>query len=202
MKFGLTSRALLGAALLTAFVGCAATKIETRWRDPEAQLSDLAFRNVIAIAQIEDAATRREAEDEMVRVLLARPTARARGMQVLPSYSLIPEAELGDVEKLRAKVEAEGFDGAVVMRLIADQERVTYVPGRYESSWSRVVTYDPGYTRVDRVVRVETSVYSITKGERLWSGVTRTLNPADLPELIDEVAAAVGTELTAQGLRP
>jgi hypothetical protein len=64
------------------------------------------------------------------------------------------------------------------------------------------VTSDPGYTRVDRGVRVETSVYSNTKAKRLWSGVTRTLNPSDLPELIDEVAAAVGAELTAQGLRP
>jgi hypothetical protein len=202
MRTALTSRGLLGAALVTAFVACAATKIETRWRDPEAELSDLSFRNVITIAQIEDGTTRRAAEDEMVRVLLARPSAQARGMHVLPSYSLIADVELRNVEQLRSKVEAEGFDGAVVMRLIADQERVTYVPGRYESNWSRVVSYDPGYTVVDRVVRVETSVYSITLGKRLWSGVTRTLNPSDLPDLIDEVAAAIGAELTAQGLRP
>jgi protein-S-isoprenylcysteine O-methyltransferase Ste14 len=193
---------LLVAAALGSLLGCAATRVETQWKDPATTAQDFAFRRVIAIAQVEDDTTRRVAEDEMVRVLAAGPRAQTRGMQASPSYRLIGMDELDDVAAMRAKVEAGGFDGALVMRLIATEERVTYVPGRYETGWGRVVSYDPGYTTVDQIVRIETSVYSVTQGKRLWSGVTRTLNPSDLPELVDEVAQAIGRELEAQGLAP
>ena len=196
------SRLLLVAGVLCAALGCATTRIETQWKDPAITAEDLAFRRVIAIAQVEDGTTRRVAEEEMVRVLASGPRAQARGMQASPSYPLILRADLDDVAAMRAKVEAGGFDGAVVMRLIASEERVTYMPGRYETMWGRVVSYDPGYTVVDQIVRVETSLYSITQHKRLWSGVTRTLNPSDLPDLVDEVAHAIGRELQAQGLAP
>jgi protein-S-isoprenylcysteine O-methyltransferase Ste14 len=196
------SALLLVACALASTLACAGTKIETQWKDPAATAQDLAFLKVVAIAQVDDETTRRAAEDEMVRVLEARPKAQARGMRVVPSYTFIPAPGLGDVAGMRAKVEAAGFDGAVVLRLVADGERVTYVPGRYEASWGRVVSYDPGYTQVDRIVRVETSLYSVASGKRIWSGVSRTLNPTDLRDLVDEVARAVGAELAAQGLAP
>lgn len=193
---------LLVVCTLSGLLACATTKIETQWKDPAATAQDLAFRQVVAIAQVEDETTRRVAEDELVRVLESRPKAQARGMRALPSYTLISTPELRDVAAMRAKVEAAGFDGVVVLRLVADGERVTYVPGRYEAHWGRVVSYDPGYTVVDRVVRVETSLYSVALGKRIWSGVSRTLNPKDLRDLVDDVARAVGAELEAQGLAP
>ena|SRR5262245_17813038 len=196
------SRLLPFVALLAGTLGCAATRVETQWRDPGVTAQDLAFRRVIVIAQVENETTRRSAEDELVRVLAASPRAKARGMQVAPSYPLITQQELSDVTQMRAKVEPAGFDGAVVMRLIGSDERVTHVPGRYEGFYGMAVNYDPGYTRVDRIVRIETSVYSIPEGKRLWSGVTRTMNPSDVPDLVGEVARAVGAELTTQGLLP
>ena len=171
---------LLLACVLSGPLACATTRIETQWKDPAVTAQDLAFRKVIALAQVDDETTRRAAEDELVRVLAAGPKAQARGMEVQPAYASISSAELGDVAALRAKVEAAGFDGAVVLRLVSDQERITYVPGRYEGMWGVAVSYDPGYTTVDRIVRVETSLYSIAQGRRLWSGVSRTLNPRDL----------------------
>ena len=193
---------LLLAGVLSGPLGCATTRIETQWKDPAVTAQDLGFRKVIALAQVDDETTRRAAEDELVRVLAAGPKAQARGMEVQPAYASISSAELGDVAALRAKVEAAGFDGAVVLRLVSDQERVTYVPGRYEAMWGTAVRYDPGYTTVDRIVRVETSLYSITQGRRLWSGVSRTLNPRDLRDLVEEVVRAAGVELEAQGLAP
>ena len=193
---------LLVACVLSAPLACASTRIETSWKDPAVTAQDLAFRKVIALAQVEDEETRRAAEDELVRVLAAGPRAQARGMEVQPAYASISSAELGDVAALRAKVEAAGFDGAVVLRLVSDQERITYVPGRYEVMWGTVVRYEPGYETVDRIVRVETSLYSIAQGKLLWSGVSRTLNPRDLRDLLDEVAGAVGAELEEQGLAP
>ena len=65
-----------------------------------------------------------------------------------------------------------------------------------------LVRHEPGYTDVDRIVRIETSLYSIREGKRLWSGVSRTLNPRDVRELVDDVVRAVGAELEEQGLAP
>jgi protein-S-isoprenylcysteine O-methyltransferase Ste14 len=192
----------LGALLLLGLVACATTRIETQWRDPALAPGDLAFQRVIALAQVEDRTTRRVAEDELVRVLSSSPRAQARGMLVRPSYELIDGAELEDVAALRRKVEGAGFDGAVVLRLVSDQERIQYVPGHYEVLWGRAVRYDPGYTTVDRIVRVETSIYSIAQGRLLWSGVGRTLNPDDVGELVDDVIRAVGAELEKEGLLP
>jgi hypothetical protein len=194
--------ALAALAVLGAALGCATTRIETQWKDPATTAKDLAFRRVIVIAQMDDGTTRRVAEDELVRVLAASPRAQARGMQAAPSYPLLSAEDLKDVATMRAKVEAAGFDGAVVMRLIASEERVSYMPGHYEYGWGRVISYDPGYTRIDQIARIETSLYSVTQGKRLWSGVTRTLNPSDVPGLVEEVARAVGHELQAQGLAP
>jgi protein-S-isoprenylcysteine O-methyltransferase Ste14 len=193
---------LLVTFVLGATLGCATTRVETQWKDPELRAQDLAFRLVIAIAQVEDETTRRAAEDELVRLLTSRPEAQARGLEASPSYPFISPGELGDVAAMRRKVESAGFDGAIVMRLIGSDQRVTYVPGRYEVMWGRVVSYDPGYTRVDRIVRVETALYSIPLGKRLWSGVTRTMNPHDLPDLVQDVAQAVRAELEAQGVAP
>ena len=193
-------RGLLVVGVSGLALACASTRIETQWKDPSLAAQDLAFRRVIAIAQVEDGTLRRVAEDELVRVLGASPRARARGMQTSASYPLIEDRELADVAAMRRKVEANGFDGAVVMRLIASEERVTYVPGRYETMWGRVVSYDPGYTTVDQIVRIETSLYSIPQGKRLWSGVTRTLNPSDVPALVDETVKAIAAELEEQGL--
>jgi protein-S-isoprenylcysteine O-methyltransferase Ste14 len=193
---------VLLVGLLAVPLACASTRIETQWKEPSAGPQDFAFARVIALAQVHDETTRRVAEDELVRVLGSSPSAQARGMQVRPAYPLIPIEELEDVTALRHKVEGAGFDGAVVLRLVSDQERVEYVPGHYEVMWGAAVRYDPGYTRVDRIVRIETSVYSIAQGRLLWSGVSRTLNPRDLPELIEEVIQAAGAELQRQGLLP
>jgi protein-S-isoprenylcysteine O-methyltransferase Ste14 len=192
----------LGALLLLALAACASTRIETQWKDPALAPADLAFQRVIVVAQVEDETTRRVAEDELVRVLSASQRAQARGMQIRPSYERIDGVELEDVAALRRKVEGAGFDGAVVLRLVSDHERIQYVPGHYEVLWGRAVRYDPGYTTVDRIVRVETSIYSIAQGRLLWSGVSRTMNPGDLGELIGNVARAVGAELEKQGLLP
>jgi protein-S-isoprenylcysteine O-methyltransferase Ste14 len=194
----------LGAILLVGLVAgplaCASTRIETQWKDASVGPADFAFQKMVALAQVHDGTTRRVAEDELVRVLGSSPRAQARGMQVRPAYSLIAVEELDDVAELRRKVEGAGFDGAVVLRLVSDRERVEYVPGHYEVMWGAAVRYDPGYTRVDRIVRIETSVYSIAQGRLLWSGVSRTLNPHDLPDLVEDVIRASAAELERQGL--
>jgi hypothetical protein len=122
---------------------------------------------------------------------------------VVPAYHVIPSSALGDVAGMQATVEAAGFDGAVVLQLVSDEERVRYHSGSYQVWWGYAVgPYDPGYTTHSRIVRVETRLYSVAKKKLLWAGVTRTLNPHDVVDLVDEIARAVGAELDAQRIAP
>lgn len=196
--------AVLGILLaLGGPLACAATRVETRWKDPALSSEALAFRKLIVLAQLEDEVMRRAAEDEIVRVVSASPRAQALGTEVAPAYRWIPTSALGDVAGMQATVEAAGFDGAVVLQLVSDEERIRYHPGSYQVWWGYSVgPYDPGYTTRTRIVRVETRLYSVADKKLLWAGVTRTLNPHDLVDLVDEIARAVGDELEAQRLEP
>jgi hypothetical protein len=206
----LRRRAALGTVAFTALVlalggplACASTRVETRWKDPALSAEALVFHKVIVLALVTEEATRRATEDELVRVLSASPRAQTNRTLVAPAYQWIPSSALGDVASMQATVEAAGFDGAVVLRLVSDEERITYVPGQYNAWWGYGVgPYDPGYTTRDRIVRVETRLFSVAEKKLLWAGVTRTLNPRDLPHLVDGIARAVGDELEAQGLLP
>jgi hypothetical protein len=194
-------RRALALLVLLGPLACTTT-IESQWKDPSARAEDFAFRKVVALAQVDDELTRRAAEDAIAEALTRGPRAEAGALEALPAYPLVASSELADAGALRAKLERADFDGAVLMRLVSDEDRVTYVPGRAETFYGVVVRYEPGYYDVDRILRVETSIYSVSDGRLLWSGVTRTVEPRDLPDLVDGIARSVRGELEDQGLLP
>ncbi len=194
-------RTLLALAVLSGGVACATT-LETQWKDPSARAEDFTFRRVVTLAQVDDEAVRRRAEDAMAAALAGGPRAQAGALEAKPAYPLVARSELADADALRAKLERAGFDGAVLMRLVSDEDRVRYVPGRAETFYGVVVRYEPGYYDVDRILRVETNLYSVEDGRLLWSGVTKTVDPSDLEDLVDGIAKAVRNELEDQGLVP
>lgn len=60
--------------------------------------------------------------------------------------------------------------------------------------------YDPGITREDEVVVVETLVFSVPQNKLLWAGVTETTNPKNATQVIKDVVAATVREMEKQGL--
>jgi hypothetical protein len=56
--------------------------------------------------------------------------------------------------------------------------------------------------RTDQLVRVETSIYSITQDRPLWVGTTETVNPKSPSALVEEVSKTVGQELVREGPIP
>lgn len=196
----LATHACLASVALFVAVACATTRVVESWRNPDARPTQ--FRKALAVAVVDDPDLRRHAEDEIISHL--------RSIDALPSRAVIPDAERGDVEKAKARLRAAGFDGAVVLRPLGFEERVTYVPpsysagpypsfyGYYGYAWDH--SYDPGYTRVDTILRVEVSIYSIERDELLWSGITESFEPQSLREVITDIAAAVATVLEREGL--
>jgi hypothetical protein len=111
-----------------------------------------------------------------------------------------------DVPAAKALVGREGFDGALVLRVVSDREQVTYRPPSYGPTfwgyYGYTRAYDPGYYRKDQLVRVETSIYSIAQDKLLWVGTTDTINPKSLGTLVADVGKAVRKELVREGAIP
>lgn len=196
---------LLFAALLAAIIvaGCATTHITSAWKDPE--LGRVPFRKVLVVFQHPDPAARRTLEDEMVRDI---PHAQA-------AYTLFSDAEVGELDRVKARVRADGFDSAVIMRVVSVEREVSYRPGRihavpafYNEFWGYWgygwrAAYDPGYLRRDRIVTIATNVYSVGDDKLVWASQSETFNPASLRGAIAEVvkvtSRATGELLKARG---
>jgi hypothetical protein len=111
-----------------------------------------------------------------------------------------------DIPAAKALVRKEGFDGALVVRVVSDREKVTYRPPSYGPTfwgyYGYTRTYDPGYYHTEQLVRVETSIYSIAQDKLLWVGTTETVDPKSLSTLVEEVSKAVREELVLEGAIP
>ncbi|HKJ23441.1 MAG TPA: hypothetical protein VKB65_01370 [Myxococcota bacterium] len=190
----------LALALGLLLGACSTTRIVDSWTAPDLTPSDLQFHHVVAIAALADPTSQRVAEDAV-----AQAATRTR---VTPAYEILTPADRGDPELLRAALAKAGVDGAVTVRLLGVDERTTYVPGTtrlvgggYYGYYGSVI-YEPGYYRTDRVVRVETTLHDVASGKLLWSGVSESINPANVRQVVAEIVAAARADLKKQGLLP
>jgi hypothetical protein len=193
----------LASALSLALAGCATTSLENVWTSPEAP-EKLAFSNLVVACLFTDDVARRSSEDSLVR--------RIGEDRATPSYSVISLKDSGNTEKVREVIEREGFDGAVVMRLLDVSQQRNWVPGAPRRpvyggsfySYHRYSYRDPypsGRYVIDTLVRVETMIYSLgDEQELIWAAHSETVNPASLTTTVNEIAAEVGKTLRAQGL--
>jgi len=186
------------ALVVALIVGCASTKLTSTWRDPA--IGPVQFRKVAGIALTADPTVRRIAEDEFVRAV-----GPAQG---IAGYTLIPDEELRDRDKARARLEAAGVDGAVVYRLAAVEERERWVPPTTYGSmwgywgWAGPMVYEPGYLTSDQYVQVETAAYSVSDARLVWAGRSETINPSSVEDLIGGVVRVSVEELRKEKLIP
>jgi hypothetical protein len=191
---------LIAAIALLCVTGCQSTTLKTTWKDPSAGKLD--FTKVVAVVLNSSPAERRAQEDTLA--------ARVKGVEVVPSYSFIPDEVLADGPSAKQRIIDGSFDGALVLRLVDTSQRTTYVPpavatwdsgpvwgsGPYYSSYYT----SPAYAVTDTFVRAEISLYVVPSGKLLWAGASETVNPADARELAGEVVEAAAGELRKQGM--
>jgi hypothetical protein len=175
------------------------TRIVQRWVSPDA--ANYQFEHVLTICIIKDQTTRQLVEDAMA--------ARARKGNAFPSYSILQESELQDKERAKSKILQMGFDGAVVMRPLRVEDRVHYVPGSYPSYYGSFwgyygyawpALYVPDYVYTDKVVQVETTIFSIKDDKLLFTTLSETTNPESARDVVLGVAKAIGKEARKRGL--
>ena len=191
--------------LLAAGISLAAkTKFQSVWKAPDAATVSFVGAKVAALVIDKDDSLRVAGEEALVRELTAR------GLQGVPSYRMIPKEELLSAEKARPWFERAGIQGVVALRVINDDRRKTVVPGQwtseyYQSFWGYYgygwgAVYTPGYVRDERIVSLETLIFSVPKNALVWAGQSVTENPKDGRKVVEEVVKEAVSEMRKQGL--
>ena len=197
--------ALILAMVLAAGASLAAkTKFESVWKAPDAATVSFAGQKVAALVIDKDDSLRVAGEEALVREL------NARGMQGVASYRIAPKEVMQNADSARGWFEKAGVQGVVAFRVVNDERRKTYQPstwtstyytslwGYYGYGWGAV--YDPGYVRDERIVSLETLIFSVPKNTLVWAGLSVTENPKDGPKVVTEVVKEAVNEMRKQGL--
>ena len=205
MSFNRATVIFVGVLVLVLGSAVAAkTKFQSVWKAPEAGGVSFSGQKIAALVIVRDESLRVSGEEALARELTAR------GMQGVPSYRIVPKEELQNADKARGWYERAGVRGVVVLRVVNDEKRRTYTPstwsspyytsfwGYYGYGWGAV--YDPGSVRDDRIVSLETLIYSLSKNGLMWAGVSETENPKEPAKTVAEVVKAAVNEMHKQGL--
>ena len=198
-----TLRGLIFGATL-CLSACASTTFTSTWKAPNAQQVDPAGKSIAALVISSDKTRQRDAEVYLSNDLTSR------GVRGIAAYTLIGYGH-PDVEYARARFKTAGVAGVVVMRVVGHDQTVIVDPGgfsgtaygtfgSYYSSYGVGVSYSTGSVQTDTVVTVETLVYSLRQDKLLWAGTSRTSNPEGIQSLIYEIADAVASQMSKQGL--
>jgi hypothetical protein len=200
------SRLLFACALAVLAGACATTRIVDAWKDPS--FDPAQFQKTLVVFQHPDPGVRRMVEDEMARDI----------PHSAPSYQVLSDTEIRDIDRAREKVRALGFDSAVVMRLTGVDKQLTYEPPHpigapaypfymYDFwpawAWGWTAAWEPGYVRTDRIVRISTQVYDLRQDKLVWASESETFNPTSLrtavAEIVKVTARKAGDALRARG---
>lgn len=199
----------LGAAGFASLAGgcqTSETTVTTVWKSPEALKRDH-FKKIAMVVTNATAGERRAAEDQLA--------AETKGGRGFASYPFLPDEDLKDSEKVWKSLEAQGFDGAVVLRLVGVEKQETYYPPTYLRNtdpfvynyrgyytYGAYASYTPGYTETTRIIHAEISVHVVSDRSLIWAGSSTTEDPNGIRDMVRQVAEASIAELKRQGLLP
>ncbi len=193
------------AAALTAFA-CSTTTFLSTWRAPDARPLQLKGKKVVGVFIGKNQTLRRRAEDAMAREI------SARGAQGVPAYTILTDDEVKDRDAAKAKLEQLGFSGAVVMRVVGKETQYSVEPAYWGRpyyhhfwregywGWGWRTVWEPGYLVADKIVSVETLVYSLDQDLLVWAGVSKTVDPTRIDPFISELATEVTKQMAKDGL--
>lgn len=195
----------LTVAAIAASLACSTTTFDSTWKDPEARPIRLTGQKVAAVFIGRNSAVRRRAEDAMAREITAR------GARGVPSYTVVSDEQVRDQDAAKGIFERQGFAGAIVMRVTGRETEYHHEPAFYAGpryrhfwggywGWGWGSVYEPGYLVADRVVSVETLVYSLEQDKLVWAAHSRTVDPQRISDFIAELASAVSKQMARDGV--
>ena len=204
MKKHLAIHVLAAVAALVSFA-CVTTTFESSWKAPDAQPLRLSGQKVAAVFVSRNPSVRRRAEDAMAREITAR------GARGVPSYRVLSEERVRDIDYAKDVFQREGFAGVVTMRITGTETQYSYEPAYWAGphyahywggywGWGWGTVYEPGYLTADKIVSVETLVYSLNQDKLVWAGRSKTIDPQHIDDFVNELAKAVSERMQKDGV--
>jgi hypothetical protein len=194
-------------AAVVALSGCTRARVVDVWRDPE--FTGAPLRALVVVAQRKDDIGRRLWEDAVTDAV------SSSGVTAVPSYQDRPDGPLTKAQLSQA-LRAGSFDGALVVRPLADERDAHFVPGW--TSYDRRVRYDPwrerpvavlrpryhrGYTVVDAIARTQVTLWAGGAEPRMvWAATVESTNPSSGVELRKDIATGLVPALVRERLLP
>jgi len=159
------------------------------------------YKKIMVIAVVPDEARRTSFEDALAK--------RIAGS--VASHTLFTLGGLTDRAKVQAELKAQGFDGALVVRLIGIETTQSTMPdhatmlnpdtsslyGYWDSTghaWERDLVL------TTRSIALETQFFDVASAERKFHARSSSYDPADQVALADELFDAIRAELKKRGL--
>ena len=200
---------VFGALVISAMLlpSCSpSTKVLSSWKDPEVHIDPDHLDKVMVGVLSPKEANRRKSEEQI----------STYHKSFIPSYQVLGTQEIIlDTAQSKAILKRQGFDGALLFRLVDKEKSTTYVPGStsygvgyggygggywgYHSAYYGGY-YDPGYYREDVTYVVETILYSFEKNKLIWTALTSSSNPSDLENSVDDIVRTVFEQMRRDGL--
>jgi hypothetical protein len=201
-KKGDTMYQLLSSILVAAFLAAAAPgpspKLTTSWKAPDAD--KLNFTKIVVAFLTSDADLRNRVEGG-----LARRIARS-----VPANTIVPDADVGNREAVKAHLVKNAIDGALVVRLVDLKNDWVISEGQqwYAGMPHYWDTWDSTYLRVnsssyafqEKIVTADIVLYSVATAKPVWIGRFKSTNPKHLRGLLDELVKDGAEELKKQKL--
>lgn len=202
-------RVVLAVFLASALLLAGSTKYVSVYQNPRAGLIDFSGKRVACFVIIPSTEFRSAREETVAAEL------RNRGLDCLAGYTILPGELVKDREKSKEFLKKANVAGAVLLRLVGDEEKVSYTQavtswysqpyygnfwGYWNYGWTAAYIQPTQWT--DRVVTLETMIYSIEKDELLWAGRSETTNPKDITKFVQDLVKEAGKALRKAGLVP
>ena len=189
------------AALLCS---CSSTSLKQTWKSPEYQKGPV---NKVAAVAVDDRGMVRQAfENRFVSQL------EKHGTSALTTFNLLSPAEIkADKAAAVERLQAAGADSVLIVRLVDSAFSYSEVHVG-NSNWGPYDTwYDyfalaygigPSYGSLEQTTCLETSLFELKSGKRIWSGLTDTVSKYNTDRLaeIDKVVAKVIGAMRKDGI--
>ncbi len=177
------------------------------------------YDKILIVSRSKDKTARIKAEQRMVKDLAERGINAESSIQVIQTESFSKDVTEQDLDKLRKKFIADGYDGIVITNLINAEQYQDVIPGstgtayypRRYGRFGRYYGYYPvSYWEPDRVesgveYTLESCLYDLTvdqKDNLQWVGRFQVRNPSDLMATIEKYSTELANELLAQSVSP
>lgn len=195
---------ILILSLLVILISCSTSnRISNSWKNPDVTIETAKFQTVAVFAMVKNPDLRMDVEEAIASQM---PNTIA-----VPSYKMITNEELADINAVKQKLNERGMEGALVLSVRKVDEKTSYYSsgmypsayysfgGYYNYAWNYM--YDPYmYSATNVYVDLEILIYSIKNDQLIWYGESTSVNPEGIQQTISELAVSIKEQLVEDGL--